>query len=426
MKCPFCGMENDRDAVYCEGCGSDFPVAGGGVYKAPEDLTEINAEKYIPQIPSFYENHETDNGQAPYSVSASDMLGADSPAHHYAPGFSPHRIDTSINDLPEVKVVNYARMFFIAFLIIATGFFSALFIFREKSPYDTWVVSTPMDNLNMITSYSISGSGNVFSETTLERAVKIWTSTPLVKKKEVRYIDRPFSCALTSAGDILAVGGEDNDIKLYNPSSLALVKKFRAHKGNVYCLAFSPDGNKLVSGGFDGKVKIWNMVSFGDSREISSHTGYVMTVSFSSDGKRFASGGQDGKVHIYDADSGKILTTLPVLNAYIYSTAFHPGGKIIAVGSEKSDVELYDVMTGDLIKKISGHKRGVGGVAFSPDGNYLISAGMDKTLKIWGMTSFRCLKTFKFDYDAFPLAVSPDNSYILCGRHLTVIKEKIR
>jgi WD40 repeat protein len=419
MKCPFCGMENDPDAVYCTGCGNDFPVPGGSIYKPPEEIKEWlsrDGEEEQPEKSDF-------NSGAYSSFSASGFIAPELGRYPPAPGYAPSQVDIGIENLPEVKAINFFKLVFIAAVVLTAGFLLAGYLFREKSPYDNWEITKPMDNMNEVTSYSISQSGTFFAESCADKVVKIWTIRPLEKKMEVRYMDRPFCTALSSSSGLLAVSGEDLYIKLYNPLNLNLVKKFKAHDGTVFCMAFSPDGNRLVSGGGDGKVKIWNMISYSDSKTIPAHDGDVYTIAFSPDGRYFASGGKDGKVHIYNALENVIITTLPTAAGAVFTVTFSPDGKTVVTGGDDSDIEFWDILTGNHIRTLSGHKRGIGDVKFSPDGNYLFSAGKDKTLKIWSMKSFKCVKTFKFEIDAFPLDVSPDNDFILCGRNLTVIRD---
>jgi WD40 repeat protein len=67
----------------------------------------------------------------------------------------------------------------------------------------------------------------------------------------------------------------------------------------VNTLAFSPDGKIVASGGDDSKVKLWNVKNKTRIRELSGHDKPVMSVSFSPDGKLLASGSKDYTVRIW-------------------------------------------------------------------------------------------------------------------------------
>ena len=68
------------------------------------------------------------------------------------------------------------------------------------------------------------------------------------------------SVALSADGKILASGGADNTIILWNaithqPLGLPLT----GHTGSVWSVALSPDGKILISGGDDNTVRVWSM-----------------------------------------------------------------------------------------------------------------------------------------------------------------------
>jgi WD40 repeat protein len=64
--------------------------------------------------------------------------------------------------------------------------------------------------------------------------------------------------AVAPGSRLLASGGEDRGVRLWDPGTLQQVKSFPAgHQADVSCLAFSPDGKRLASGSADGTVLLW-------------------------------------------------------------------------------------------------------------------------------------------------------------------------
>jgi WD40 repeat protein len=68
------------------------------------------------------------------------------------------------------------------------------------------------------------------------------------------------SLAISSDSQIIASGGEDRTIKLWDLSTGTLLDTLTGHNGIVKTLAFSPDNQKLASGSEDNTIKIWQIV----------------------------------------------------------------------------------------------------------------------------------------------------------------------
>src|SRR5262249_60191754 len=72
-------------------------------------------------------------------------------------------------------------------------------------------------------------------------------------------------------------------------------------EGGVNSLAFSPDGKVLASGGWDDTVRLWDVATGKELRKIDAHKAMVGRVVFSADGKVLASrGGLDRTVPLGD------------------------------------------------------------------------------------------------------------------------------
>ncbi len=101
-------------------------------------------------------------------------------------------------------------------------------------------------------------------------------------------------------------------------------------------------------------------------------------------------------VVLYDAASGEKQRTIKVppfndLIGGLVTAAFSPDGTVIAGALLEGPVQLWNTATGDSIGTLEGHVGPVDAVAFSPDGARVVTAGDDRTARVWDLASRRQL-----------------------------------
>lgn len=226
-----------------------------------------------------------------------------------------------------------------------------------------------------------------------------------------------YTIAFSPDGKLLASGGDDNAVILWNIADRSERETFIEHSKSVTSVAFSPDGKTLASTSLDGYVRLWHVSSEG--RRISlRHGGWVESVAFSPDGKTLVSGGEDqeGSVKLWNVSQKRDIATFPGHESIVESVAFSPDGQLVASASRDKTIKLWDVADQQLHKTLSGHSSVVHAVVFSPDGETLASASRDNTIKLWKVSSGENSATFEIRNNLYvyaeAVAFSPDGKLL--------------
>lgn len=115
-------------------------------------------------------------------------------------------------------------------------------------------------------------------------------------------------------------------------------------------VAFDPGGALLASGGDDSSVVLWE-VSSGDERaRLTNHLYRVMALAFSIDGQTLASADASGVARLWDVTAGGERAALPG-SASPWALAFSPDGATLAMSS-RAAVEVWDTATGAALARL--------------------------------------------------------------------------
>ena len=205
---------------------------------------------------------------------------------------------------------------------------------------------------------------------------------------------------------LLATAHADRSISIVRFKSLAgppqSLPALKGHESEVEALQFSPDGKMLASGGRDGLVKLWDIEDGLLRYDLKSHAMPVRSVAFSPDGNTIADASEDGDTNRWDVRTGKAIGSRLQLNAPgdgVDAVAFGPDGRTLATGGRRSlanrqaYVVVWDAGAEILKQSLVGHSAYVTALAFSPDGKRLASGGVDHTVRIWNAETGRQIVT---------------------------------
>jgi WD40 repeat protein len=156
-------------------------------------------------------------------------------------------------------------------------------------------------------------------------------------------------------------------------------------------LAISPDGKTLLSGGGDGTLTLWqaggqkirSFVAHGPGTTVRSvafaRSGRLLVTS--GDGTGTAGTAPSRAVMLWDPETGVAFRT--IRNATHFALA--DDGRTLAVAGDATSIRVLDVITAQELARLEGHEGGVTALAFAPGGTRLVSAGADRSVRVWAL-----------------------------------------
>jgi WD40 repeat protein/regulator of sirC expression with transglutaminase-like and TPR domain len=187
------------------------------------------------------------------------------------------------------------------------------------------------------------------------------------------------SLAFSPDGKVLATGGSDPVVRLWDMNTGRQVAVLFGHENFVSDLKFTPDGSRLISSDFSGNVKEWDPRQNPRQSPIATGHAYetMWSLTFADNGstiRTVASSNQRAVFEQWDSTTGKKLNSREVdsTTARVWPRndyAFSRDGRL-AVGPTESDkgaAAVWDLDAGKPVASLVGHRDPIQAVAFSND-----------------------------------------------------------
>ena len=235
------------------------------------------------------------------------------------------------------------------------------------------------DNLSAA---AVSQDGTLLAVGGLDGTVALWElrSVKLLASTSV-FRGAVSALAFSSEGE-LAAGSVEGDVARWSVGDAAPAS-FMAHTDAVLALAFQRDGG-LVTAGRDGLLRAFAPVT-GAQRWSMSLTGDAIVGSFDRFGSRYAQLGRDADLTVIDIDGGGELTSLDdlVIDHDVTALTLSANGRALGLGDRRGGVHLVEVDSGDAAElgRLAGREApddsatAIEQLAFTASGGLLATAG---------------------------------------------------
>lgn len=235
---------------------------------------------------------------------------------------------------------------------------------------------------------------------------------------------------------------ESGALLVWDLESGRFVRALTGHTRRVQALALHPDGWRLASAAEDGTVRIWDLESGGCLDTLSEHSEPATALLFLAGGERLVAGYADGTIRIWEVEQKQVAARLlgvfdrisalwlderrgtllsadegenvvewdlgtgtPIGSSKPGFRASRPlsGGELFVGAKYDGEVHVVRAHDGQLLARLKGHRERPAVILPHPHRPLLLSAGSDRTARLWDYSTGECLGVF---YGEAPLTAA--------------------
>jgi WD40 repeat protein len=123
------------------------------------------------------------------------------------------------------------------------------------------VIASHPTSLRRIRAVAWSSGGSRIAVAGDGMAIEIWSTANWQCHRQWASPSGSIRAITFCAEDIVAAGGTDNRIRIWNTDVEGKPRSLNGHLGSINALAFDLASGRLVSGGYDTRIRVWNIDS---------------------------------------------------------------------------------------------------------------------------------------------------------------------
>lgn len=213
------------------------------------------------------------------------------------------------------------------------------------------------------------------------------------KGSEIREIashtDRVSSLAWN--GYVLSSGSRDASVINHDLRVQDYFVKYLGHSQEVCGLRWNHEGSMLASGGNDNKVCLWDLSSSQPLFQLKEHKAAVKAIAWCPwQANLLATGGgsSDRSLKLWDSQAGSMLLSKDT-GSQVSALEWNSFDQdlISAHGYSQNQLSLWKASDLSPITEFLGHSGRILNMCLSPDRTTVVTAGADETLRFWQLFS---------------------------------------
>ena len=236
------------------------------------------------------------------------------------------------------------------------------------------------------------------------------------------------ACAFSPDGTMLATGGDDLMVRIFDVGTWELKRTFLGHTGSILCLDWSFDSRYLASGSGTDKVipqnkgenltRIWDLETEKQVLVLEGHKDGVLAIDWNNEASKIVTVSDDRTIRVWSFPEGNEILQMKAHTSGVLDVDWSPDESRLITGSRDYKIKVWDAVSGEELMSWSDHNC-VRSVDIHPNGEIVATSGVDLTLKIRDMESGLELKIFKDGLEQKAMVMhsrwSPDGTSLVSG-----------
>ncbi|KAK2606177.1 beta transducin [Conoideocrella luteorostrata] len=268
-------------------------------------------------------------------------------------------------------------------------------------------------------------------------SMKIWNikTQTCIRTFECGYA---LCCAFLPGDKVVVIGTKSGELQLFDVASASLLDNVQAHEGAIWSLTVHPDGRSVVSGSADKMAKFWDFkivqeAVLGTTRTtpklklVQSRTlkvsDDILSLKFSPDARLLAVALLDNTVKVFFVDSLNLYLNLYGHKLPVLSMDISYDSKLIVTSSADKNIRVWGLDFGDCHKALFGHQDSILQVAFVPhnsdgNGHHFFSSSKDRTIRYWDGDKFEQIQRLDGHHgEIWTIAISHSGNFLVSAGH---------
>jgi pleiotropic regulator 1 len=248
-------------------------------------------------------------------------------------------------------------------------------LYRVIAGHTGWVRCIDVDPTN---NWFVTGSN--------DRVIKFWDlASGRLKLSLTGHINTVRAVVVSPRHPYLFSCGEDKQVKCWDLEQNKVVRHYHGHLSGVYCLALHPSLDMIVTGGRDCVARVWDMRSRQQIFCLEGHNNTICSIVAQEYNPQIITGSHDSTIKLWDIRAGKCLSTLTHHKKSIRSLIIHEEEYTFLSGG-CDNIKVWKCPEGKFLRNIAGHNAIVNSIALNKDG-VLVSGADNGSLFFWDYKS---------------------------------------